>query len=196
MMKRTLIFAALLIGSQAFAGEYLVKYKNTNGLNFINNMGASKSLSLQVMDHDPVASLLKVNIPKNQEPQTLVALLSQAGVEYVVPNFKLRAFSAPVSVAALKTQWAITKVQAEKAWQRAGNKGSKSVVVAVIDTGADYRHESLAPNMIPGYNFKDNNSDPMDKTSYQNPGHGTHCSGIIGATGLIDGGTIGIAPNI
>ena len=196
MMKRTLIFAALLIGSQAFAGEYLVKYKNTNGLNFINNMGASKSLSLQVMDHNPVASLVKVNIPKNQEPQTLVALLSQAGVEYVVPNFKLRAFSAPVSVAALKTQWAITKVQAEKAWQRAGNKGSKSVVVAVIDTGADYRHESLAPNMIPGYNFKDNNSDPMDKTSYQNPGHGTHCSGIIGATGLIDGGTIGIAPNI
>ena len=49
--------------------------------------------------------------------------------------------------------------------------------------------------MVQGYNFKDNNNDPMDKTSPGgNPGHGTHCSGIIGGTGLIDGGIEGISP--
>jgi thermitase len=194
-MKRALLLGALLLGSQAFAGEFLVKYKNTSALESINAMSFAKS-PLHVMDHNTTASLLKVDIEKKAEAKTLAQLLSQPGVEYVVPNFKLKAYSAPVNVAALKSQWAIAKVQAEKAWQRAGNKGSKSVVVAVIDTGADYKHESLAPNMIPGYNFKDNNADPMDKTSYQNPGHGTHCSGIIGATGLIDGGTVGLAPGI
>jgi thermitase len=36
----------------------------------------------------------------------------------------------------------------------------------------------------------------MDKTSSANPGHGTHCAGIVGATGLIDGGTSGLSPEV
>lgn len=195
-MKRTILMSALLFGSQAFAGEFLVKYTNTSGLNFINNLGSEKIIGMQVLEHNAPASLVKVDIAKNKEARTLANLLSAPGIQYVVPNFKLKAFSAPVNAAALRQQWAIAKVQAEKAWQRAGNRGNKNVIVAVIDTGADYNHESLAPNMIPGYNFKDNNADPMDKTSFQNPGHGTHCSGIVGATGLIDNGTVGMAPGV
>ncbi|MNK12088.1 Thermophilic serine proteinase precursor [compost metagenome] len=194
-MKRTLFLGALLLGSQAFAGEYLVKYKSTSALNMLNTMSMSSS-AIQMMDHNPTASLVKVDIEKKQEAKALASLLSQPGVEYVVPNFKLKAFSAPVDAAALKEQWSISKVQAEKAWTRAGNKGSKNIIVAVIDTGVDYRHESLAPNMVPGYNFKDNNADPMDKTSFQNPGHGTHCAGAVGATGLVDGGVVGLAPGV
>lgn len=194
-MKRTLFIGALLLGSQAFAGEYLVKYKSTSALNMLNSMSLHSS-AIQMMDHNPTASLVKVDIEKKQEAKALASLLSQPGVEYVVPNFKLKAFSAPVDVAALKEQWSISKVQAEKAWQRAGNKGSKNIIVAVIDTGVDYRHESLAPNMVPGFNFKDNNADPMDKTGFQNPGHGTHCAGAVGATGLVDGGVVGLAPNV
>lgn len=195
-MKRIVLFTILMLGSHAFAGEYLVKYKNTKGLNLIESQGAKNSLGLKVMEYNTTASLVKVSIPANKQASILADLLSRDGIEYVVPNFKLKAFSAPVDPLSLRQQWAIAKVQAEKAWQRAGNRGSKNVVVAVIDTGADYKHESLAPNMIPGYNFKDMNNDPMDKTSYENPGHGTHCSGIVGATGLIDGGTIGMAPGI
>lgn len=195
-MKRIILLLTFLFSSQVFAGEFLVKYTNTNGLNFINSLNLAKSTSLQIKEHNLIASLVKVDIAKNHEAPTLAALLAASGIQYVVPNFKLKAYSAPVSAATLKEQWAIAKVQAEKAWQRAGNRGSKNVVVAVIDTGADYKHESLAANMIQGYNFKDNNSDPMDKTGAQNPGHGTHCSGIIGATGLVDGGTVGMAPGI
>lgn len=195
-MKRALFLGALLIGSQAFAGEYLVKYKSTSALNMLTTMTMSTKSVMQVTDHNPTASLVKVNIAKSQEAKSLATLLSQPGVEYVVPNFKLRAITEPINAAALKDQWAIAKVQAEKAWQRAGNKGSKNIIVAVIDTGVDYRHESLAPNMIPGYDFKDNDNDPMDDTGFQNPGHGTHCAGAVGATGLVDGGIIGLAPEV
>lgn len=195
-MKRALLLGALLLGSQAFAAEYLVKYKNTGALNMITTMTATKVSTIQMTDHNERASLVKVDINKKFEAQALASLLSQPGVEYVVPNFKIHAFTAPVDAAALKEQWAIAKVQAEKAWQRAGNKGNKSVIVAVIDTGVDYRHQSLAPNMLPGYDFAENDADPMDKTGFQNPGHGTHCAGAVGATGLIDGGIVGLAPEV
>jgi thermitase len=36
----------------------------------------------------------------------------------------------------------------------------------------------------------------MDKTGSANPGHGTHCAGIVGATGLVDGGVIGLSPEV
>ncbi|MFS4460737.1 S8 family serine peptidase [Bdellovibrio sp. HCB2-146] len=195
-MKRALLLGAMMFGSQAFAGEYLVKYTNTSALNMLTRMTTMSVSAIQATDHNETAQLVKVDIVKAQEARALAALLSQPGVEYVVPNFKLKAFTAPVDAAALKDQWAIAKVQAEKAWQRAGNKGSRNVIVAVIDTGVDYKHPALAPNMMAGYDFAENDADPMDKTGFQNPGHGTHCAGAVGATGLIDGGTIGLSPEV
>nr|BFD60250.1 hypothetical protein CKG001_23570 [Bdellovibrio sp. CKG001]BFD63668.1 hypothetical protein BdHM001_23490 [Bdellovibrio sp. HM001]BFD66157.1 hypothetical protein HAGR004_11790 [Bdellovibrio sp. HAGR004] len=195
-MKRALLVGAVLFGSQAFAGEYLVKYTNTRAFNMLNTMSTSKVSTIQMMDHNDTASLVLVDIAKKHEAQALASLLGQPGVEYIVPNFKIRAFEAPVDAAALKEQWSIAKVQAEKAWQRAGNKGSKNVIVAVIDTGVDYTHPALAPNMITGYDFRDNDADPMDITGFQNPGHGTHCAGAVGATGLIDGGIVGLSPEV
>lgn len=195
-MKKLMLVSLMLLSSSAFAGEYLVKYRSTSGMNFVNSMSVQKMSTLQVMDNNPTASLLKVDIVKSAEAKTLAQLLAQSGIEYVVPNAKMHAFSIPVDAAALKEQWAIAKVQAEKAWTRAGNKGNRKVIVAVIDTGADYRHEALSANMIPGYDFKDNDADPMDATGAQNPGHGTHCSGIIGATGMVDSGTVGITPEV
>lgn len=65
------------------------------------------------------------------------------------------------------------------------DKALKENVVALIDTGVDYTHPDLVENMwenttsLPGkcgYNFIDDNADPMDEI-----GHGTHCAGIIAA---------------
>lgn len=192
MMVRGLLFSAAVLvnSSSAWAAEYLVKYRSAWGLQTFSTMG------LQVMDHHAPGNLIKVNVPEKSKVQTLLKLASNPNVEYVVPNAKVHAFEAPVETQALQNQYAIAKVQAEKAWQRAGNRGSKKVVVAVIDTGTDYRHKNLAPNMTPGFDFAGNDSDPMDETSAQNPGHGTHCAGIIGATGVVDGGTIGLSPEV
>lgn len=87
-------------------------------------------------------------------------------------------------------------VGAETAWGI--SKGSKSIKVAVIDTGIDYNHPDLRNNMwtnaqeIPGNDIDDDgngyvddihgwnaiaeNGNPMDGNS-----HGTHCAGTIGA---------------
>lgn len=194
---KTLVLASLVLaGVSANAKEYIVKYRSAYQLSSFASVG------MQVLDEHAEGQLLKVDIADDKATQmnAMVNILSNPNVEYVVPNTKLSAFFRPTQVVpstqALKPQWAIAKVKAEDAWKRAGNRGSHKVVVAVIDTGTDYRHVALAPNMVAGYNFKDNNNDPDDKTSFQNPGHGTHCAGIVGATGKSDGGTVGLSPDV
>lgn len=195
-MKTALVSLLIALFSvQSFAGEFLVKYKNTSALNKIAAM-QTESFGLEMKEVHQPGSFVKVAIAKKNEARAIASLYSNKDVEYVVPNFTIRAFSAPVDTAALKEQYALVKVNAEAAWKRAGNKGSKNVLLAVIDTGVDYRHQSLAPNMVAGYDFRDNDADPMDNTSAQNPGHGTHCAGIVGATGLIDGGISGLSPEV
>lgn len=200
MNKLSLLLSLAIVAmfsTQASAAEFLVKYRNQQGAMAVLSPRIASTFQMQVLDTHPTGNLILVDIPESKKVRAIVELLTNPGIQYVVPNFKLHSFSSvPVEPSALKEQWAITKVQAEKAWQRAGNKGSKNVLLAVIDTGADYNHKSLASNMVKGYDFAENDDDPMDKTSAQNPGHGTHCSGIIGANGVVDGGTIGISPDI
>jgi len=68
----------------------------------------------------------------------------------------------------------------------------KGIVVGIIDTGIDYTHPDLGggfgPNykVIGGYDFVNNDSDPMDDNF-----HGTHVAGIVAANGRLKG----IAPD-
>ncbi|MHC4641510.1 MAG: S8 family serine peptidase [Planctomycetota bacterium] len=89
-------------------------------------------------------------------------------------------------------------IDAPEAWDI--YTGSSETIVAVVDSGVDYRHRDLDDNMwvnieeiagngvdddnngyvddIYGYDFRNNDSDPCDDR-----GHGTHCAGTIAAEG-------------
>ena len=75
-----------------------------------------------------------------------------------------------------------------------GNPATASAgyTVAVIDTGIDYNNPDLGggwgKRVIGGYDFYNNDSDPMDDN-----GHGTNVAGIIGAS---DSTYSGVAPNV
>lgn len=196
ILRGASLLLALVFASQSHAAEYLVKYKNQKAFQSIFQMASVKSTGMTVLDvHEP-GSFVKVDLRQSGEVLALARLASNPDIEWVTPNIKLHAFTAPVDVKALKEQWAMAKVNAEQAWARANNRGFSHVLVAVIDTGMDYRHQNLVRNAVPGYDFNGGDADPMDETSSRNPGHGTHCGGIIAADGLVDGGIVGMAPGV
>lgn len=102
-------------------------------------------------------------------------------------------------------------VNALKAWDI--TKGSRAVRIAVIDTGVDYNHPDLKANMwintkeiagnridddnngfiddVYGYDFANTDSDPMDGN-----GHGSHCSGTIGAVHNNKTGVAGVMADV
>lgn len=121
---------------------------------------------------------------------------------------------------AIKQAWGLKKSDAARAWKV--TKGSKDIVVAVIDTGVDPIHEDLKENLWknPGETGLDKkgkdkatNGVDDDKNGYiddvygwnfvsnnneltDNHGHGTHIAGIIGAQAGNQKGISGIAPDV
>ncbi len=90
--------------------------------------------------------------------------------------------------------WGVLKIRANRVWAL-GYTGA-GIVVGLIDTGVNYRHRDLADHMWTdsnypnhGWNFENNNNDPMDVR-----GHGTHCAGSIASDGTA-GSQCGVAPD-
>jgi subtilisin family serine protease len=92
-------------------------------------------------------------------------------------------------------QWDMVQIKAPEA--RAVNAGSTSVVVGDIDTGLDWTHPDLAPNVDFSRSVSCVSGVPNTSPSawMDDNGHGTHTAGTIAAAknGL---GIVGVAPNV
>ena len=62
--------------------------------------------------------------------------------------------------------------------------------IAILDTGVNYNHPDLKDGFIGGYDFVNDDTDPIDDN-----GHGTHCAGIAVGNGNASSFTfVGVAP--
>jgi len=190
-------------------GQYVVKLKSKADMQIWQNRGSkviSQRLRLALV-HKPLVQT---------RASALKDLSSLQEVEYAEPNF----LYTPMSDTPTDPEWpglwglhntgqatsgdqgeivgvAGVDIQALQAWNL--ETGSRDVVVAVIDTGVDFRNPDLAKNIftnaleangrpgvdddgngwvddIHGYDFVDQDGDPTDEY-----GHGTHVAGTIGA---------------
>jgi len=226
-------------GMPYVVGEVIVKYtSNVAALRMAASPEESQTMemlgfSVEEDLSDIVPGMQVASVDSEIPLDTVIAALeSSPFVEYVEPNFYI-ALTLPEepipvdedAISALSefmmeklsndpmysSQWGLMKIQADKAWDT--TTGKRDIVIAVIDTGVDYKHPDLAANMwvntreIPnsnidndgngyvgdyyGYDFINNKADPMDDN-----GHGTHVAGVIGAVGNNGIGIVGVDWNV
>lgn len=115
--------------------------------------------------------------------------LSQSAIDALTKNPNIAYIEADGVVhaidAELDSSWGVEHIGAGIVHEY--NKGT-GVKVAIIDTGIDYTHPDLDANYKGGYDFVNDDADPMDDN-----GHGTHCAGIVAAEDN-EIGVIGVAP--
>ena len=135
---------------------------------------------------------------------TVNTLLADEAVLYAAPDYVM---SVPIGESAGRLSvmttattpadpaypdlWGLKNIGAPQAW--ASIREAPKIVVAVIDTGVDYNHPDLKANMWSkggryGYDFYDDDNDPMDEQD-----HGTHCAGTIAGVGNNGVGVVGVA---
>jgi subtilisin family serine protease len=134
---------------------------------------------------------------------------AQPDVEWAEPNY-IRQTSAVPNDTYYGQQWHLPAISAPAAWDT--TKGAKHIIIAVVDSGVDYTHPDLAPNIwtnvdevpgdgvdndnngfvddVRGWDFEAGDADPQDEL-----GHGTHVSGIAAARGNDGFGVAGVAWN-
>lgn len=119
-------------------------------------------------------------------------------------------------------QWGLHTIKIKKAWQRHKERGSKNIVVAIIDTGVDVIHPDLRNNLWVNKgevgldqsgNDRSTNGIDDDKNGFiddvhgwnfvmndndvhDEHGHGTHIAGIIGGEGGNGIGVSGVAQEV
>jgi subtilisin family serine protease len=193
----------LVNGMEAVAGEALVRFRepvSPPALQAIVSETAAQRI-------EPVGRAGAVLIrSRSMSAAALVEMLSRRpDVAYAEPNFVVTLQAAP-NDALFPFLWGLESIKAPAAWDLA--TGSAAHVVAVIDTGIDYTHPDLAPNMwsapaaftvnvdgvaiscpqgTHGFNAISRTCNPMDDHS-----HGTHVAGTIGAVGNDGIGVAGV----
>lgn len=191
----------------------LTQLEDATRLLTLDELGASRVVGLGQ------AGVLLVEWPSIElATRGIVALRDRPEVVAIEPNGYLIPALFP-NDPLFEEQWALHNVgrgnfspdadiDAPEAWDH--RVDASSTIVAIVDTGIDYRHPDLVANMwvnpreIPGngrdddgngfvddvygYDFANNDGDPWD-----DHGHGTHVAGIVGAVGNNGRGVTGVA---
>ncbi|MFQ5627373.1 MAG: S8 family peptidase [bacterium] len=202
-------------------GEVLVKFKAnmqaTQIQSALSNAGLSQRRFISQI------GVYQCDITNQKDVHTAVqACRESQDVEYAEPNY---IYAIPEMASTPRATpndprfddlWGLhssdkSGIDAAKAWEV--QKGSKNIIVAIIDTGMDYDHEDLRDNIwrnpgetgdgkenngidddnngfvddARGWNFERDTKDPADSH-----GHGSHVAGTVGAVGNNGKGVVGV----
>ncbi len=137
----------------------------------VNSMGGKIKYTYHLVD------AMAASLPQ----KAIDALQNNPKVGYVEPDGLVSVLDTE-----LDNSWGVKRIGAGLVHDSL-NKGT-GIKVAIIDTGIDYSHSDLSSNYRGGYDFVNDDDDPMD-----DHGHGTHVAGTVAA---LDNsvGVVGVAP--
>ena len=204
-------------------GELLVKFRS--GVSRHLARATHRFLGSRAIKRFRRINVEHIKIPEGWSvEEALEIYLDDPDVEYAEPNYYRYATARTPDDTEFSKLWGLhntgqsvngttgtedADIDAPEAWDT--QRGSSSVAIAVLDTGADWDHEDLLVNIwnnsdetdngsdddlngyvgdIRGWDFVngDNNPDDDNASDY----HGTHVSGTIGAKGDNNKGITGV----
>ena len=207
-------------GRDAVAREILVKFHEPPEPSQVGRLAQESDANAE--DVQPVGrgGLVRLTSRTRSATALLAALSKRPDVAFAEPNYIVRTFAEP-SDQWFSFLWGLKNVgqpvngipgtpgadiRATEAWDL--TVGSTAPVIGIIDTGVDYSHPDIAPNMWSapapftvniggvavtcpagshGFNAITKTCDPMDDHN-----HGTHVAGTIGAAGNNGVGVAGV----
>ena len=117
--------------------------------------------------------------------QAVTALQSNPRILAIEPDGRVQAYQFGTEY---ELAWGVGRIGSESV--HASGLTGAGVRVAVFDSGVEYSHFELAHAWAGGYDFANDDGDPVDDN-----GHGTHVAGTIAAAA--DGQwVVGVAPNV
>jgi subtilisin family serine protease len=122
----------------------------------------------------PKLNAYLVGVDPSRRDDVLASLRDRSSVRSAAQEVMSEALDVTPDDSAWPQQTGLRVAGFPAAWDV--TQGSSRVVVAVIDTGVDARHPDLQGAVLPGYDFANGDSDPMD-----DHGHGTAVAGVIAA---------------
>ncbi len=131
-----------------------------------------------------------VEVPAGQDDGVFAAMLWATGeYAYAEPDWLVYPASVP-SDARFGEQYHHRLMQSTLAWDL--TTGSSSIVVAMVDTGANAAHPDLVGRLVPGFNAASNLAQLDGGVVDDIVGHGTMVAGAAGATGSNGVGVVGM----
>jgi subtilisin family serine protease len=192
---RIVAIAALLVGlsaagapspAAAAQGGVLVRFKP--GVDAAGKSTARRDAGVRREAALPVRGLEAVQPTAGTSTGAAISALEADPAVLYAERDRSRTAARVADDPLLPAQWGLERVRAADAWDV--TTGSPDVLVAVVDTGVDASHPDLSPNLMPGWDFVDNDGTPDDESA---GGHGTHVAGILGARGDDGIGVSGLA---
>ncbi|WP_053360755.1 Ig-like domain-containing protein [Bacillus sp. FJAT-27251] len=138
-------------------------------------------------------NLVTVEIPAQQSTESFMEELEEkrevllVEPDYIIQRSEVQRKHIP-SDPDYPSQWHHQRIESEAAWTR--TKGSKEVVVAVIDDGADLHHPDLQGRILSPYDAVKGMAGSIPAGE-----HGTHVAGIVAGSMDNGHGGTGVAPN-
>lgn len=122
---------------------------------------------------------------RGQEQRAMRALAAQRGVVTIESDVPVESTVTPNDpLWPSRTSWAHDRVSLRTVWNT--TRGSRGIVIAILDSGLETTHPEFANRVVPGYDFVESDSVPNDPR-----GHGTMSAGVAAGRGNNGSGTAG-----